>query len=68
MDATLAQQRLRYAEQKINFRRPTVQKRERYVRGIQELPFASNGVNTEYEQLRDMSIANWLDLWSSAPV
>ncbi|WP_181059368.1 phage portal protein [Pseudoclavibacter sp. AY1H1] len=68
MDATLAQQRLRYAEQKINFRRPTVQKRERYVRGIQELPFAPNGVNKEYEQLRDMSIANWLDLWSSAPV
>lgn len=68
MDATLAQTRLRYAEKKIAERRPTVQRRERYVRGEQELPFAPKGVNAEYEQLRDMSIANWLDLWSSAPV
>lgn len=63
-----ARRRLTKAEQKLAQRRPLVQLREAYVRGEQTLPFAPAGVNVEYQELQRMSIANWLDLWTSAPV
>lgn len=42
--------------------------RERNYRGDQDLPFAPEGVNAEYESLREMSVANILGLAMDAPV
>lgn len=60
--------RLRIGEWKINDKRPRVEKREQYVHGEQELPFAPVGVSVEYLKLREQSIANWMDIWAKAPV
>lgn len=43
-------------------------RREEYCDGIQDLPYAPEGVNAEYLRLREMSIANWIDLAARAPV
>lgn len=68
MDQARALEVLRIGEYKLSQRSTTVQKRENYVRGVQDLPFAPQGVNQEYETLREQAIANWLDLWAYAPV
>jgi hypothetical protein len=41
---------------------------EDYYRGVQDLPFAPEGVNQEYLELREMASANWLALAMDAPV
>jgi len=41
--------------------------RTRYVAGDQDLPYAPEGVNAEYRQLQDMSIANWMEIAVKAP-
>jgi hypothetical protein len=43
-------------------------RRERYYRGEQDLPFAPEGVNQEYLELREMATANWLKLAMDAPI
>lgn len=63
----LALRRLRVGEAKLNARKPSVQKRERYVRGDQDLPFAPQGVSNEYHELRRMAVANWIGLVATAP-
>lgn len=60
--------RLRYGEARIENRAPKVARREAYVRGEQDLPFAPKGATREYQVLREYSIANWTDLYVSAPV
>lgn len=60
--------RLRFGEAKIAERAPVVEKREAYVRGEQDLPFAPKGATREYMALREQSIANWTELYVSAPV
>lgn len=64
----IARERLAYGEAALSARRATVLKREQYVRGEQELPFAPKGVNKEYMALREQAIANWTELYVSAPV
>lgn len=48
-------------------KRNDVQRRERYVRGDQDLPYAPQGVNEEYQDLREQAIANYIGLGVSAP-
>ena len=43
-------------------------RRECYHRGVQDLPYAPEGVNAEYLQLREMAIANWLGLAMGTPI
>jgi hypothetical protein len=68
MDQRTALDRLTRAAYELQKRRPQVEKRERYARGDQELPFAPVGVNTEYVELQKQSIAAFLPLAVEAPV
>jgi len=43
-------------------------RREDYYRGDQDLPYAPEGVNAEYMELREMALANWLGLAMDAPI
>lgn len=43
-------------------------RRQDYLDGDQDLPYAPPGVNAEYEALREQAIAGWLDLAMRAPV
>ncbi len=56
MDQRTALDRLTRAAHELQQRRPQVEKRERYARGDQELPFAPQGVNQEYIDLQEQSI------------
>jgi hypothetical protein len=47
---------------------PHWDRRENYYRGRQDLPFAPEGVNVEYMALREMAIANWLELAMNTPI
>ncbi|OZC80562.1 hypothetical protein CH274_15440 [Rhodococcus sp. 06-418-5] len=47
---------------------PQWQRRQEYFEGIQDDPFAPEGVNAEYASLQKQSIANWLGLAMKAPV
>lgn len=60
--------RLRFGVARIENRAPQVQRREEYVRGEQDLPFAPVGASKEYMILREQSVANWTELYVSAPV
>lgn len=44
------------------------ERRRNYFDGDQDLPYAPEGVNDEYETLRQQSIANWIKLALLAPV
>jgi len=46
----------------------TWQRRQDYFEGRQDMPFAPEGVNTEYKALQVQSIANFLGLAMNAPV
>lgn len=63
-----ARERISIADHALTKRRPKLQRREQYVRGEQSLPFAPQGVNDEYLALREQAIANWTNLYVSAPV
>jgi hypothetical protein len=43
-------------------------RRQKYFEGEQDLPFAPEGVNQEYMELRKQAIANWLSLVATAPI
>lgn len=68
MDDTTALAYLRTGLAKIELNRPLWDRRERYYRGQQDLPYAPPGVNAEYMSLRSMSLANWLGLAMDAPI
>jgi hypothetical protein len=68
MDVSVARDRLARAEHELKKRAPVIEKRERYDRGDQDLPFAPQGVNTEYGELREQSVANYFTIAKSAPV
>lgn len=48
--------------------KPDWERRQNYLEGKQDLPFAPDGVNAEYLSLREISIANVLELAMKAPV
>lgn len=43
-------------------------RRQAYFEGRQDLPYAPEGVNTEYLSLREQAVANWLELALTTPV
>lgn len=68
MDTNTALSRVSLAMSALERDRPKIERRERYVRGDQDLPFAPTGVNAEYEDLREQSVANFLGIAVDGPV
>jgi hypothetical protein len=68
VDVNVARERLAIGQHEITTSLPAKQKRERYFRGDHDKPFAPDGVNTEYEDLQEQSIANWIAIAIGAPV
>ena len=68
MDVNIARRRISIAMDHLAETRKPVEKRERYFRGDHDLPFAPDGVNREYQDLQEQSIANWIALAVGAPV
>ncbi|WDF32241.1 phage portal protein [Arthrobacter agilis] len=53
---------------KLSERAPAWNRRQEYFEGKQDLPYAPPGVNAEYLELREMSLANVLGLCMKAPI
>lgn len=68
MDQATALHRLELGKADLDARRPLWDRRRNYFDGEQDLPFAPEGVNQEYEALREQSLANWIKLALLAPV
>lgn len=68
MDAKLARSYLELGLNRLSAQAPAWQRRQDYVEGKQDMPFAPEGVNTEYTSLQKQSIANFLDIAMRAPV
>lgn len=68
MQKDVALDRLIRGQHELAQRQKTVQRREQYVRGIQDLPFAPEGINEEYQDLREQSPANFLGIAMDAPI
>jgi hypothetical protein len=68
MDVATGLDRLHRGLARLNAQEATVQRREKYVRGDQKLPFAPKGVNAEYVDLQEQSVANFLRIAVDAPV
>ncbi|MCO1338079.1 hypothetical protein BJH93_04095 [Kocuria polaris] len=67
MDEELARERLDQGLSELTKQAPAWTKRDNYLRGDQDLPYAPEGVNAEYEELRRTSVANWMSVAMSAP-
>lgn len=68
MDAKLARNYLELGLNRLSAQAPAWQRRQDYVEGRQDAPFAPEGVNTEYTSLQNQSIANFLEIAMNAPV
>jgi hypothetical protein len=68
VDAKLARNYLERGLNGLSSQAGSWQRRQDYLEGRQDLPFAPEGVNTEYTALQRQSIANFLGLAMSAPV
>lgn len=68
MDARQAREYLEVGVTTLARQEPAWQRREDYLHGKQDLPFAPEGVNEEYRDLQEMAIANWLEVAKKAPV
>jgi hypothetical protein len=68
MDTKLARDRVDIGVSALISRREKVRRREDYVHGKQDLPFAPYGVNAEYLDLREQAPANFLGIAVAAPV
>lgn len=68
MDEQTARARLAKGLYEINQKSPEWDRREDYYRGTQDLPFAPEGVNQEYLELREQAAANWLGLAMDTPI
>jgi hypothetical protein len=68
MEERLARFRLRVGLKVLQDRRASVEKRERYLRGEHDLPFAPEGVNAEYQELREQAVAPYFGIAVNAPV
>ncbi|CAN7466859.1 phage portal protein [Pseudarthrobacter oxydans] len=68
MDAKLARNYLEIGLNRLSAQAPAWQRRQDYVEGKQDDPFAPEGVNTEYKSLQKQSIANFLEIAMNAPV
>lgn len=68
MDVTVALDRLLRGERELKKKRPALEKRERYDRGDHDLPYAPEGINAEYDDLRKQAPANYIGIAMKAPV
>ena len=68
MDEPTARDRLAQGLHAIEVKRPAWERRENYYRGIQDDPYAPEGVNNEYLALRQQAKANWLKLCMDTPI
>ncbi|MDY0891871.1 phage portal protein [Frigoribacterium sp. CFBP9030] len=67
MDHALARKRLEWGKSELEGRATLVRRREDYVHGKQDLPFAPYGASLEYEDLREQAPANVLGIAVGAP-
>lgn len=67
MDDSTARDYLALGEWEIAQKQTGWTRRQDYYEGRQDLPFAPEGVNAEYESLREQSVANWLALAMDTP-
>ncbi|MHC6592417.1 phage portal protein [Arthrobacter sp. C152] len=68
MDAKLARNYLERGLTGLSAQAQSWDRRQAYFEGKQDLPFAPEGVNTEYTALQEQAIANFLGLAMGAPV
>ena len=68
MDRSTARGYLEIGIAKLSKQKPEWDRRQDYFEGKQDAPYAPEGVNSEYEALQKMSIANILELAMKAPV
>lgn len=68
MDAKLARTYLELGLNRLSAQAGGWQRRQDYAEGKQDMPFAPEGVNAEYEALQKQSIANFLDIAMKAPI
>lgn len=68
MDKNTGLTRLLRGIEGIKEREKPVARRERYIRGDHDLPFAPDGINEEYDDLRQQAPANYLGIAMGAPV
>ncbi|ROS52936.1 SPP1 Gp6-like portal protein [Frigoribacterium sp. PhB24] len=67
MTEAVARDRLDLGRSELAGRQKQVKRREQYVHGDQDLPFAPYGVNAEYDDLRHQAPANFLGIAVGAP-
>lgn len=68
MDDETARHYLEVGLRKLDEQRPGWQRRQDYLEGRHDLPYAPEGVNAEYESLRRQAIGNWMGIAMGAPV
>lgn len=68
MTPTEARDRLEEGDHHLEKGRGDWDRRQDYLEGRQDLPYAPPGVNQEYQALREQSIANWLAIAMAAPL
>lgn len=64
----MARNYLEIGLKKLSGQKPAWDRRQDYFEGRQDLPYAPPGVNAEYLELREMSVANVLGLCMKAPI
>lgn len=68
MNRDLARRYLNIGLDRLSKQKRAWERRQDYFEGRQDLPYAPEGVNAEYEALRVMSVANWIELAMKAPI
>ena len=68
MDVRTARGYLDIGLRRLQEQLPAWERRQQYFEGIQDDPFAPDGVNVEYLSLQKQSIANWLGIAMKAPI
>lgn len=68
MEANDAIRRAAYGHAQLTETGKAAKRREEYLHGKQDRPWAPDGIGEEHESLRDQSIANWMPLPVYAPI
>lgn len=68
MDRSTAHEYLKRGVEKLDKQAKGWERRQDYFEGKQDLPYAPEGVNAEYQALREMSVANVIELAMKAPI
>ena len=68
MDVNVGLDRLLRGERALKDKQKVIEKRERYARGDHDLPYAPEGINQEYDDLRKQAPANYIGIAMTAPI